>query len=97
MRSGFFDEDRGGQEERIFEEGEAPLHAVLLFVGLDEFVVGELRGIEHVGRDQEGGFAPRLPRDGRLVHGRGWSGSATRRGREARPCGDVRAGGAWAA
>src|SRR5262249_29791720 len=33
-------------------------HTVLVFVGLDQLLVGELRGIEHVGRYQEGGFAP---------------------------------------
>ena len=88
---GFLHEDRGGQKQRVFEETEAALHAVLVFVGVDELVVGELRRIEHIGRDQEGGFAPHLPRDGRRVHGSvvrichsTWSGGASLRGRPGR-------------
>ena len=85
---GLLHEDRGGQKQRIFEESEAALHTVLLFVGPDELVVGELCGIEHIGRDQEGGFAPRLPgrrpprprlRVVRICHST-WSGGASLRG-----------------
>jgi hypothetical protein len=54
------DEDRGGQKERILKEGEAPFHAALLFVRLEELLIGQLRGIEHIGDDQEGSLAPRL-------------------------------------
>jgi hypothetical protein len=45
------------------------LHAVLLFVGPDKLLVRELVRREHIGRDEEGGFAlhrasDRLVRDG---------------------------------
>src|SRR5258706_11352967 len=68
---GLLHKDRGGQKQRILEKTEAPLHTLLVFVGLDQLLVGEQRGIEHVGSYQEGSFAPRLPRAGRLVHAEG--------------------------
>src|SRR5260370_30711024 len=64
---GLFHEDRGGQKERVLEEGEAAFHAALLFVRLAELLVRQLRGIEHIRRDQAGGLAPCLSYDGLLV------------------------------
>src|SRR5258708_6290164 len=59
--------DRGGQKEGIFEKTEAALHTLLVFVGLEQLLVGELRGIEHVGSDEEGCLALHRTRDGLLV------------------------------
>ena len=56
---GLLDKDGGGQKERVFEEGEATFHAVLLFVRLDQLLIGEQLGIEDVGGDQEARLAPR--------------------------------------
>jgi hypothetical protein len=57
MRSGFFTKTGRRQEQRIFEQREPALHAVLVFVGANEFLVGELVSVKHVGGDQEGCIA----------------------------------------
>jgi hypothetical protein len=54
---GLLHKDRGRQEERGFEKTEAPLHAVLVFVGADEFLVGELVRREPIRRDEDGRLA----------------------------------------
>ncbi|HEV2461485.1 MAG TPA: hypothetical protein VGS80_24280, partial [Ktedonobacterales bacterium] len=43
-------------------------HAALLFVRLDEFLIRHLRGIQDIGRDQEGGLALRLTGHRLLIH-----------------------------
>ncbi len=66
MRSGLFtntDEARN----RGPEEGKAPLHAPLLFIGVDEVEVGQLTGIEDIGGDQEGRLAPHGAGEGRVI------------------------------
>ncbi len=45
----FLDEDRGCQKERIFEKAKAALHTSLVFVGVDESLLGEGRGRQNVG------------------------------------------------
>jgi len=56
---GLLQEDRGGQEERVFEEGKAALDAVLVLVDSNELLVGEPCGVEDIGRHNEAG----RPRD----------------------------------
>ena len=44
-----FHNDRGGQEQRVFEKAVAPFDAALLLVGADQLFIRKLRGIEDVG------------------------------------------------
>ena len=47
------DKDRRGQEQGIFQKREAPLDARLLFVRLDQLLIGQHRGVQDVGGNQE--------------------------------------------
>ena len=57
MRVGFFTKTEDARNSGSLEKTEAALHAVLVFVGADELLVGELIHLQHISRDQEGGFA----------------------------------------
>src|SRR5262249_17776287 len=63
-----FEEDRGSQKERVFEEGEAALNAVLVFVDGDELLIGELRTVEDIGRHDETGRPPDRLRQLLFIH-----------------------------
>jgi hypothetical protein len=54
---GLLDEDRGSKKQWVSEESEHALHAVLLLVGPDHLLVGELGRVEHIGGCQKGCFA----------------------------------------
>jgi hypothetical protein len=57
MRSGFFTKTEEARNSGSAGKTEAALDAVLLLVGPDEFLIGELVRLEHISGDEEGGFA----------------------------------------
>ncbi len=61
----FFHKDGGRQKQRILEKTEPALDTVLFFVRLNEFLVGELLLVEHIGGDEKGRFALHFARDRR--------------------------------
>ena len=83
MRSGRLDEDGRGEEERIFEEGEAPFHHALFAVEGDDGLIGPGRDVEQVGPDDEGRPAQRLTLQGDGVAGERRLDLPDRRGRSA--------------
>jgi hypothetical protein len=67
MRSGFFTKTEEARNSGSFKKGKAALDAVLVVVRLEQLLVGELLGVEHVGRDQEARLTHRRALEGGWV------------------------------
>lgn len=52
-----FHKDRGRQEQRNFQETEAPFDAALLQIQADQLIVGHLGFLHHIAGDDKAGFA----------------------------------------
>jgi hypothetical protein len=61
-----FDEDGGGQKQRVFEKGKPPFHPTLCFVE-GQHLFGTLPGGRNIGGDQEPGLARPFCLDGAFV------------------------------
>src|SRR5260370_11378830 len=53
----FLDEDRGGQEQRIFEKAKATFDPTLLLVGRHQFLIREHLALQFIGADNEASLA----------------------------------------
>src|SRR5260221_6015327 len=53
---GLFHEHRRGQKQQILEKGEPAFDATLVFVGLDELMVGKLARVDDTGRNGKDGW-----------------------------------------
>jgi hypothetical protein len=62
-----FDEDRGGQKQRIFQEAKAAFDAALPFIRAHEFLIRKDGWVQDIGGDDEARFAPRFLLDLSLV------------------------------
>ncbi|SRR5258706_7778968 len=69
MRVGFFTKTEEARNSGVFEKAEPALHAALVFVGPDQLLVRQLVRIEHIGGDQEGGFALHRAGESLLIDG----------------------------
>lgn len=53
----FLDEDRGGQEQRIFQKAKATFDPTLILVGRHQLLIGERLALQLIGSDDETSFA----------------------------------------